>query len=387
MTPRRKQGRPDSIVAWLVADPWRKLGAIVLALVSWEYLDKRVNAEHESKLAIILPGQQKGIDNYLRIDINSKEYTLTASDVWDATNDKPLEELTLEIKVRGEKAKIDRMKGTLQLVYRPSISQLSEASETGWLTFGVKDLLHEKGDFAEDLETLDSVNISPERIRLRILRNTTKNLLLVEKHVSLEFGSSGLEERLSNPEFSHTSVDLRGPKAAIESLITTGPIFRGKVSKVQQDATRVRVELELLPTIKGIVTETPIFVVYAVEPDWQPVELKNVPIDIDNKQLPSEQKLSAPFRVEPESMAVLKLDVKGDLAERLNRIKSNPEELADFVRKHVRLVVYTEEYDLKKARWPVKPLVEFVLFDDIPTPRKGIDFKEVQVDTVYMIKK
>ncbi len=154
-----------------------------------------------------------------------------------------------------------------------------------------------------------------------------------------------------------------------------------------QDATRVRIDLEMLPKFKGIVTKQAISVTYAVEPDWQLYEFKNVPIDIDNRLLTLDPKNQRPFRVEPERVPVVKLDVKGDLADRLNTIKTNPQELMAFQRKHLRLVVYPTPTDLtRKEAWPVKPEIEFVLFEDIPTPRKGIDFR-VRVEFVNIILK
>lgn len=386
MSPRRKQGRPDNIVAWLYADPWRKLGAIALALVSWEYLDKRVNAEHMSYLEIRLPGQAKtGVNNYLRIAIDSKDFTLTPEDVLDAGNDQPLPEQGIKVELKGEKATIDRMKGTLQLVFSPTNKQLERAAKEGSLTFGMGDLLHEKTDLISDLQSLDAVKITPDRIRLRIRPNATKNLPLAKEHVQLDFGTSGLEERLSLLEFSHPSVDLRGPKEAIQNLPATGAIFLGRVGDVQPDATTIRIDLELLPSHKGIVTSK-VYATYAVEPDWQPVEFKNVPVDIDNRLLAPGQKQDDPFRVEPAALDSIKLHVKGDLASQLRPM--NAQDLAAFARRHLRLAVYPTPTDLtRKEAWPVKPKIGFVLFEDMPTPRKGKDFKVVFLESVNLIRK
>jgi hypothetical protein len=388
MSPRRKQGRSDNIVGWVFADPWRKLGAIALALVSWEYLDKRVNAELNPDLEIRLPGQDiTPTNNYLRIAIKPQDYTLTQDDVLDAAKDKPLPNHVIHIEMKGEKATIDRMRGALELVYRPTNRQLETAAKTGSLTFGIEDLSHEKGDLAEDLKSLSSVKITPDRIRLRIRPNATKSLPLVEDRVRLEYGTSGLKDRLSSPVFSSTNAELRGPQQAIQNLPPTGPIFLGRVGEVTPDATTVRIDLELLPGLKEIVTTKEIFVTYQVEPDWQPYEFRNVPVDIDNRLLKPEQKLLDPFRVTPKEVPV-KLDVKGDLAAKLTQLKSNPQELADFCREHLRLVVYPEPADLtRKGPWPMRLDIEFVRFEDIPTPRKGIDFKVMDLQTVTIIRK
>jgi len=388
MSPRRKQGRPDSIVTWLYADPWRKLGAIALALVSWEYLDKRVNAEHTSTLEIRLPGQAATTDNYLRIDIDPQDYTLTQNDVLNANGDKPLPRQQIEVEMKGEKGTINRMKGTLKLRYSPTRSQLERAAnETGSLTFGIENLLHEKADLGEDLKKLGSVEMTPRRIRLSIRRNTAKTLPLVAEIVRLDFGTSGLEDRLSSPEFSHPTVELRGPQKAVESLSPTGKIFQGKVNPVTSDASTVRVDLELLPSLKDIVTGTSIHVVYNVEPDWEPIVFKNVPIDIDNRLLGAEYKGQEPFRVDPVQVEVVKLNVKGDLADKLKNIR-NPQELADFQQRHLRLVVYPQRDDLnRKEPWPMRLKIEFILFDDMPTPRKDKDFKVLELQQVRLIRK
>ncbi len=200
MSPRRKQAHPQSILGWLFADPWRKLGAIALALVSWEYLDTKVNASLKSTLQIRLPDETTtGDDNYLYIVIDTQDYTLLADDVMD-DNNQPLTGVKIEIK--GEKATINRLRGQLRLLYRPTPSALERAKENGFLDFDIDDLVHANRDLGKDFRSLDSMVTKPATIRLKIRPNANRNQLLGAEHVALDYDDPTLKDRLGSPEFS-----------------------------------------------------------------------------------------------------------------------------------------------------------------------------------------
>ncbi|MHC4516347.1 MAG: hypothetical protein ACYTKC_11840 [Planctomycetota bacterium] len=377
MTPRRKQGRRETILGWLFSDPWRKLGAIGLALLSWEYLDRSVNEIFDSTLEIRLPGQTVTPANYLRIDIDARDYTLTPGDVLDATASEPTPKTDIAIQMKGEKATINRMRGALEFVFRPSRAELEVAKRQGWLEFTKDRLQHENADLGRDLQSLDAVTIKPARIRLMIRPNASRNQPLAEEHVRLDYGDSGLQQRLSNPEFSSVSVDLRGPEEAINRLLPAGKIFLGKVSEVSPDATTVRIELELLPDFKDIVIDKTIYVTYQVEPDWLLADFRNVRVEVDHRLLPDDKR--GFFKAVPARLPIVKIKVKGDLATRVKTMSDSQKQ--EFVRDHLRLVVYPLPRDLDEplAR---KPAIEFVRLDDIPTPQLRVDYQVVDVETV-----
>jgi hypothetical protein len=279
--------------------------------------------------------------------------------------------------MKGEKATINRMRGALEFVFRPSRAELEVAKRQGWLEFTKDRLQHENADLGRDLQSLDAVTIKPARIRLMIRPNASRNQPLAEEHVRLDYGDSGLQQRLSNPEFSSVSVDLRGPEEAINRLLPAGKIFLGKVSEVSPDATTVRIELELLPDFKDIVIDKTIYVTYQVEPDWLLADFRNVRVEVDHRLLPDDKR--GFFKAVPARLPIVKIKVKGDLATRVKTMSDSQKQ--EFVRDHLRLVVYPLPRDLDEplAR---KPAIEFVRLDDIPTPQLRVDYQVVDVETV-----
>ena len=95
MSARKKHARPESVWGLIVADPWRKLGAVALAMVAFEYLGRRVNESSNSTLEIRLPGQGSTDSNHVRLDINPQEYTLGTADVLDDSTAKPIETVAI----------------------------------------------------------------------------------------------------------------------------------------------------------------------------------------------------------------------------------------------------------------------------------------------------
>ena len=383
MSPRRKQAHRQSILGWLFSDPWRKLGAIALALVSWEYLDTKVNANLTSTLEIRLPEETTSSDdNYLWIKIDTQDYTLSSDDVMD-DNNQPLTGIDIEIK--GEKATINRLRGQLRLVYRPTPSALERAKVKGFLDFDIDDLVHANRDLGKDFRSLDSMVTKPATIRLKIRPNANRNQLLGAEHVALEYNDPDLKDRLSSPEFSVQTVDLRGPQLAIDAIDPTGVIFRGQVPRMTKDATTVRVTLELLPIFKDVVTRPrTVFATYQVEPDWQDADFKNVPITIDDRLLADDVQGDALFQLQSDRVEMLKLKVKGELATRVKRLASDDAK-RQWVRKHLRLVIYPEQSDLAQPL-PKIPRIEFVLLDDFQ-PQKDKDFRVVGLSSVTLLLK
>ncbi|MEE9127244.1 MAG: hypothetical protein V3U11_08890, partial [Planctomycetota bacterium] len=68
-----------------------------------------------------------------------------------------------------------------------------------------------------------------------------------------------------------------------------------------------------------------------------------------------------------------------DLATRLQTLSDSQKQ--EFVRDHLRLVVYPQPSDLDEPL-AKRPQIEFVRLDDIATPRLGVDFQVVDVEQV-----
>jgi hypothetical protein len=90
------------------------------------------------------------------------------------------------------------------------------------------------------------------------------------------------------------------------------------------------------------------------------------------------------FQLKTPRVEVLRLKVKGELATRLTTFTSNDAK-RDWVRKHLRLVVYPEPSDLAEPLNRM-PWIEFVLLDDFQ-PQKDRDFRVVGLSSVTLLLK
>jgi hypothetical protein len=199
---RRKRG----LLAAIVADPYRKLAAIALAIGLWVFLDNQVSETRRFAVALMttniapIPGNHKlevrlGNANYLGRRFVADNAVVRA--------------VTLE--VRGPKARLEDLEGAgLELTVAADGQSWIENQQTFEFT---------TRDFGpSEIEGME-ITMIPSRVRLEVDRRATRPIALGLDVVALQYDRE-FESKMQQPVFQPASVTIVGAADSIARLDT-----------------------------------------------------------------------------------------------------------------------------------------------------------------------
>jgi YbbR domain-containing protein len=235
-------------------DIWTKLGALLLAVVVWNYLDSISMESRDGRIRVA--------------PIATSEDTVIIS-VTDGEG-RPIPDL-IDVTLQGPKGEVQKVQFH-ELVCEPEVS-LDDDEEEKELIVQIK---------STDLNMPSDIRLSkvnPESLRVRVARRATRSVPInVENLESLISGRVADGFAVTRVEVEPTSIEISGPAGALEALntIPLAPIVVNGESKSFSRTGRIPATINGVP----VNAESRFIIRVTVEPDVEVVE-RNVPFGIN----------------------------------------------------------------------------------------------------------
>jgi hypothetical protein len=324
MTEKRRRG----LVAALTADPWRKLLAITLAVMSWFFVDSRITRTIVRTVPLVFVGGQIGSGATVdRLAVALPTDRVSGLRFLDGER----EIHPVDVEISGPRFRVTEIEN------RPLDLQIIKFLTADWrartgVEFTAQDLRDDQL-LLKDLE----IGLSPARIRIEVETLGEHRFPMSLNTVEIVAGS--LEGRLQydDAEFAPDTALVRGPAIALERLAKrTGKMFRVTLAGGSNDRT-ARGQVELVDAADLTLT-APTLLTMPLRPVTLKIELE-VPIAVDDLALPPE--LQGLYLPETRTRKVWVL-AGGDLRTQLMFRRDSPDKgaLQEFVSANLRLHVY-----------------------------------------------
>jgi hypothetical protein len=326
MSDKRRRG----LVAAITADPWRKLLAIVLAVMSWFFVDSRINDKLTRTLLLEFVGAQPAsavATNRLAVALRLDRVVGTR--FFDG--DRPITHA--EVVISGPRYRV------AEVAKLPIDLQITKFLGLDWSTrsnleFTAQDLRSEQR-LREDL----TIELVPPRIRIDVAVLSEKRFALTVNSTDVRPGEYDGRLQYDTAEFSPDTALVRGPESALEALVARSGTERLFVTTMREGANdrQARGEVRLIEA-PGVQMEGVPLVTMQLRPNLTRFQL-DVPILVDDLALPPEQR---GYTCDERSRTVFVL-AGGDLRSRLLLLRGDDVDksaLAEFVQENLRLVVH-----------------------------------------------
>jgi hypothetical protein len=338
----RKSGRA-ALVESLVADPWRKLAAIGLAVVLWLYLDSQVTERIELELR---PRATDPVESSFPADASAgvtlhvllPRQRFTVKEFRDIVTGQKIEQIRLAF--QGPKAQIARLEeDTAGFTIAPDPGELDRIQD--YFEFDERRVRARNPEFQKYL-----VGMTPRVVRAIV--ETRKSLqvvldperimeLLPDPNVDSSFAQRFQETAVT---FKPTSVTLSGPEARLDEVVQSKqPLFEADLSRFARTTdSQVTLNLNLRPKLveAGIEMHP-----WAPEATWRLVpsytkEQVEVLVQLDALAVP--EPLRAQIAYAPKSMPIT-LSIGPNLRAAIDAFTAASGTLEDWARQNLRLRV------------------------------------------------
>jgi hypothetical protein len=323
MTDKRRRG----LWGALTADPWRKLLAITLAVMSWFFVDSRINRKISVPLALQFVGSRAATG----VPVNRIAVVLPTDRVVGLRfldGDRVID--TAEVVLSGPRYRVDEVeRGPLDL-------QITTLNRVDWNTrtsevFTAEDVRAGAQALLKDLQ----IELVPQRIRVEVERLESQEVQLSTQLVEID--ERAFEGRLvqDSAEFTPPTATLRGPAIALEEFNKrSGKLFRTTMTAAGD--RQVRGQLD--PIQPGqVALASPVMLTMTLRPRTELFDNLDVPILVDDRALPPE--VRGVYQPDAPSKKV-RIRAGGDLRLELARARDDsPDALREFVNANLRLHV------------------------------------------------
>lgn len=334
---RRKHSRWAAVVA----DPYRKLAAIALAVGLWFYLDTQVSQRIDVDFTLQAVNQaartapEPEVGKTLQVNL-----PLGVVSVRGFVN--PATERTLpEVKIwfSGPKYVVESLLGA-QMVLSVGPFQDRKWDEIEVLEFSAADIRR-----TDRLLQSVTLEMDPPRVRINLERNVTKTFTLKADLVELQF-RPGDEERLrqrlrmDRTEFTRDVLTVRGPKSRVDGFPERGRSpFRALVEPINSER-QVAGAIAINSGDAALVLDAQTTITIPLIPRHSEFTVE-LPIRVDDLSLP--ERLRGRYRPD-EPTKLVKIKASGELESKLLGI-GDPEERLRWARQHLRLAVWIPPRD------------------------------------------
>ena len=373
---RRPTRSSRSLLGLIAADPWRKLLALLIAVLLWYWLDRQVTSRKEVQLTPVAVDasdpkrdSRRTNEGELQVRLPTSQFVIT--EFRDASSGKALEQ-RVRLDLVGAQYTIDSVEANVAFAVKLDLKAAPEG-ETFTEQFDVRDLR----PLDRDLRRLmDKATMTPPSIEVVIEHVVSEPITLSYKDVTVQnpdptrYPNFNARLVLDDVRFEPTSVQVYGPAGAMDRLRKRNKVFLLDLAEGRVEADVASGPLRLIDfpgsssvRIAGdIVPEA----TFRLRPRFEEFSLQ-VPVLLDPAAMPAA--LRSRYRATTER-AEVNLQASGSL-ETLLADKS-PAELAEWAMRQTRLLATFDE-GADRDRIVVEPL--FVLLDR--TWREGLDFRVV----------
>ncbi len=324
-----KRRRPG-IFAAIVADPWRKLLAIGLAVLLWFFIDSRIKDTHTRTVPLVHVGTLNATGMLLdRLAIALPTDRVVGLRFFDG--DRPIDKV--EVRISGPRFRIATIETERLDLQITAFLGLDWSTRTS-IEFTVADVRRDQR-VLQDLE----IELSPPRIRLDVENIASREIPLSFDVVDLVEGAFVGRLRRDTAEFTPPSALVLGPAIGIDQLgKRTNKPFRAVMESGGTDR-KVKAHLELIdgPDL-GLKFATPPLLTMQVLPQTTKFELE-LPIVVDDLALPPEQRGS----YQPEAKTrMVRVAAGGELRSRLVNMGEGGDStsMAEWAAANLRLLVH-----------------------------------------------
>jgi hypothetical protein len=327
MSDKRRRG----LVTVVAADPWRKLLAITLAVMSWFFVDSRINRSYTRPVPLTFVGlQSTGGAAVNRLAVVLPMDRVVGKQFLDG--ERPIDHV--EVKISGPRYRVAEVEKL------PIDLQISKYAGEDWSTrtmleFTAQDLRTEQW-LRNDLK----IELVPPRIRIDVQMLGEKRFALSTNTVDVRPGIYDGRLQPDSAEFSPDTALVRGSKEALADLMARAVkerLFYATMGEGANDR-QARGEVALVDA-PGVQLERPTpLVTMQLRPNTMRIQLE-VPILVDDLALPPD--LRGLYACDERTRTVFVL-AGGDLRTTLVSLRESGDKsaLTEFVEENLRLVVH-----------------------------------------------
>lgn len=323
--------RRSGVVAALVADPWRKLLAVGLAVLLWLFVDSRIERTTTRLLPLVIDDlQTDGGAPRDRLAVVLPGDRVVGLRFLDG--DRPIDQV--RIRLRGPRYRVEAIENE-RLDLRVSVFQDRDWSSSAVVEFTVADV-------RRDLRALEDLRLEldPPRVKLEVERIDRQEYPLSLDIVDLVEGSLADRLRRETAEFVPDTAVVLGSAIGIDRLRRASKPFRGTL-RSSSNNRQATAELELVDGERlGVRFAAQPLLTMQLLPQTSVFQL-DVPILVDDIALPPEQR--GQWQPEQRSMLV-RVRAGGDLRSRLVSYSESvdKQQLTDWVSENLRLYVHIQ---------------------------------------------
>ena len=344
MSARRRRKRRGLIGA-IVADPYRKLAAIALAIGLWYYLDNQVHEEQKVTVVLTTPGieRQDSIKHELTVQLGNDQYVGRRF----VAGDEPRR--TVDLYLRGPKAKVRDVLGSSpggqdaeKLEFPVRIDGRSLTGDVDVVEFTDVNIQR-----LSNLQGLEITKMEPARVRLEVYRKVARALLLELDLVEIQADEKLRARFLPGKErFAPPEVNLVGSATTInrffDQLKTEGfrPFLANLSETAGEPSATGKVELGLGPDSDLRLEQEAVNLSIPLSAQGQELSLNvELPLIIDDKALPEQWrgKYHARDDRDGKRLVATKVNFYGPLRDELRN--RDPEYQQQWVEDYLRLYV------------------------------------------------
>jgi hypothetical protein len=324
-------------LATLVADPYRKLAAIVLAFLLWFFINDQIQDEVERTVSLDWGGSVlTGGESLNRLAVELPTDRVVGRRFMDGET----QIFTATIVLRGPRFRIEDLRRADETL------NLRIASFTGLDWESRRDVEFTAADIRRDISTLaglEEIEMKPSRIRLEVERIADWDFVLSTDVVEIIDNQLGKRLRRETAEFSPRKARILGPASAIAQFRQPAlKVLQAQLDSVASERRQVTVPLELTAAAReqGLrFAETP-SVTFQVQPVTEDFQVR-LPFVVDDLALAPEMRgLYQP----EEPFQVVRISAGGQLRAQLMTF-SNKQAQQEWASANLRLHVYIPQLE------------------------------------------
>jgi len=308
---KTEKSRVKSVFAAIVADPYRKLVAIVLATGLWFVVNNQIVGTLPPRSVPLVPVDSarpgdRALGNRLAVALPMDR--VVGKRFLDG--DTPIEDVTIALS--GPRFRIDALENeTLDL----------QVTAFATLDFGTrKDVEFTAADIRHGLQGV-TLEMRPARVRLEVEKIDSMSMKLSLENVELQLSDDGSRLRRDTAEFTPDTVTILGSAAALAQMRVPGPKpLRARLPKTTGTSRQVTAGVEIAaPKELNLSLAEPASVVIQLRPETTVFEFE-LPLVVDDLALPANQRgLFQPER----TTQFVRIVAGGDLRSTLTSLGEN----------------------------------------------------------------
>ena len=330
---------------WLaaaIADPYRKLASIALAIVLWFLLNHQIEGTKELEMRLVVVDPQRTTrPNVHQVSVELPLDLVVGRRFFAA--DKVIE--TVKVMLRGPRGRIDMIdkgRDSIDLQVKGLLANNrtnpEDATSTEFVEFTVADIQR-----TLDLTDIE-IELTPDRIRLEVENIRSHPVELSPAVVDLHVDDQDLGKRLrlDTATFSHLRAHILGPASSIEVFKSRPPGTKPLQAWIKGAASERQITaiLELAAEHRALglrLEETPSMTIPML-PYTEMFELE-VPLRVDDLALPAA--LQGHYRPDPDLRTkVVRIRAGGRLLALLTFLRDDPNKLKAWAIENLRLNIW-----------------------------------------------